>query len=171
MVPEVTEPAPAAEPEESGVIPSQTTPPEGAASLVPISHADPKDALGQSQFAAAVREIGSAFRSVAPQILLSRWGEDLHRRMDRLEGDLRATREQLTVVREDRAGLQERLTALGERSAAQDLLKVLGGAVLGLGLTLTLLSDRYLLGGIVVIFGALLAYFGGASIPRLRRNG
>lgn len=159
-------PTPALEPRESGVDPSQQAPSADAAALVRVVRPEVQSAIGQSELAAAIREIGTT----APQILVSRWAEDSHRRLDRREQEVANLRDEISTLREDRARLDERLKTIGKQNAAQDLLKVAGGAVIALGLTVAW-EGRYFLGGVITILGALLAYFGGATIPGLRRNG
>lgn len=167
MPPEAAETTTIPEPEDSGVEPSQVEASIEAAAVVPVSR-DLKDAIGQSTLTAAIREAGTAFRAAAPQIIFAHWSEDLTRRLDGREREVTDLRQELMTEREQRARLEERLSTISERNAAQDFLKVVGGAVLGLGLTHAL-SGGYFLGVIIIIFGALLAYFGGVSIPGVRR--
>jgi hypothetical protein len=136
------------------------------------SHVDPAtfqaptdltSGLAQGQFAAAIREAGAAFRAVAPQVVMARWAEDYHRRLDEREAEIRALREELTSVKVEHAQLEERLRSLTGKNRAEDVLKIMGGAAVGAGVQ-ELIGGRYFVGGICVLVGLVLAYLGGAVL-------
>jgi hypothetical protein len=150
-------------PEEARIDPSQA---RGAPTPPPAALAPNRAAIGHSEIVAAIREAGTAFRGAAPQVILARWAEDLNDRLDRREEEIADLRAQLMRETEARVRSEEKFAALERKTASEDLLKVIGGAVLGAGIAL-MVDGKIVLGIAGTILGLVLARFGGASIPRL----
>src|SRR5262249_8128773 len=148
-------------PADAGVDPSQALGPTAA----PPVPALPSQALAQSELSAAIREAGAAFRGAAPQVLLAHWAEELHRRLDRGEDEIADLRREVADLREEKARLEERAKTVKEKNAADDLLKVGGGAIIGAGVS-EMIAGRWVTGLLAILSGLILARFGGASIPR-----
>jgi hypothetical protein len=149
-------------PEEAGVDPSQRA---GTPDPHPVVIVD-RPVIGQSEIVAAIREAGTAFRGAAPQVLLAGITGDLTSRLDRREQEIADLRTKLSEETVARVRAEERLNAIKDRTASNDLLKILGGAAIGAGIR-ELFQGQITVGLIGIAIGLILARFGGASLPRL----
>lgn len=148
------EAAPKGRPVDSGVIQAQQAPPPDA--LVVARPSEDVGAFQPSRMAAAFHE-AQAFKNPALQVFAKHWAEDVHGRLLRTEAELKETRERLDQERDRAARFEERLTNFQKDHDAQERLKVLGGAVIGAGLTL-IFETKYVLGAVCIAVGLLLAY-------------
>jgi hypothetical protein len=152
------------DPRESGVTPEQTEATTGAA-LAQFTP-ETRGGIGQSEIAAAVREATTGFRSGAFQGMLARWTDDLHRRLDECQRRSDALADRLRQEETTRARLEERIDGLQKKSLSEDVLKLLGGAFLAVGIT-ELVSGHWGIGLAALAAGLVLAHIGGALLSRL----
>jgi hypothetical protein len=152
---------PPGQPVDSGVIQAQQAPPPDT--LAVIRTPDDLGGIQPSRMAAAFQE-AQAFKNPALQVFAKHWAEDVHGRLLRTEAELKETREKLDEERDKATRFDDRLTNLQKDHDAQDRLKVLGGAVIGAGVTL-LFEGKYGFGIGCVVVGFVLAYGVPSSLP------
>jgi hypothetical protein len=118
--------------------------------------------LEQSAMATALRE-ADAFRTTAARVFAERWAEETHARSTKTEEELKEARAALMEERVKSARLEERVSSMTRDRRAEERLKVLGGAILGAGLSL--LFGPWWLAGIGGAVGGLVIAYGVPAWP------
>lgn len=87
---------------------------------IPVT--DPREGIANTPFGLALWNATEAFRSVAYQTLIAQRGTDVHRRLDRREDELSALQNRFSDERVERVRAEERLGAVTDRQARDDIL-------------------------------------------------